>query len=51
MEEIEAISAGASELLTHALLMREKEVSDAETYNGMIQVRSRGSLIRFRSDC
>lgn len=36
-EEIEALSNEASGVLTHALLMREKEVGDAETYNGMIQ--------------
>ncbi|ORY90744.1 hypothetical protein BCR35DRAFT_323522 [Leucosporidium creatinivorum] len=36
-DEIEALSNEASGVLTHALLMREKEVGDAETYNGMIQ--------------
>lgn len=39
-DEIDALSNEASGVLTHALLMREKEVSDAETYNGMIQVSS-----------
>lgn len=37
--EIDALSNDASGVLTHALQMREKEVTDAETYNGMIQVR------------
>ncbi|KAL8280414.1 hypothetical protein RQP46_007062 [Phenoliferia psychrophenolica] len=37
--EIEKISIEASGALTHALLMREKEVGDGETYHGMIQVR------------
>ncbi|KAI5475016.1 Glycoside hydrolase, superfamily [Pseudohyphozyma bogoriensis] len=36
-EELEKISIDASGLLTHALLMREKETGDTETYNGMIQ--------------
>ncbi|GAA5830856.1 hypothetical protein JCM5353_000592 [Sporobolomyces roseus] len=35
-EELEKISVEASEVLTHALLMREKEGQDKETYNGMI---------------
>ncbi|GAA5873610.1 hypothetical protein JCM16303_001178 [Sporobolomyces ruberrimus] len=34
--ELEKISVEASEVLTHALLMREKESQDKETYNGMI---------------
>ncbi|GAA6008725.1 hypothetical protein JCM11491_003412 [Sporobolomyces phaffii] len=34
--ELERISVDASEVLTHALLMREKESQDKETYNGMI---------------
>lgn len=46
-EEIEALSNEASGVLTHALLMREKEVGDAETYNGMIQV-SRTCYAKFR---
>jgi len=37
-EELEKISVEASEVLTHALLMREKEGQDKETYNGMISV-------------
>ncbi|KAM0749739.1 hypothetical protein T439DRAFT_326615 [Meredithblackwellia eburnea MCA 4105] len=36
-EEIESISRDASGALTHALLMREKEAGDGETYHGMIQ--------------
>jgi hypothetical protein len=36
--ELEKISVEASEVLTHALLMREKESQDKETYNGMISV-------------
>ncbi|GAA5924350.1 uncharacterized protein JCM15063_005609 [Sporobolomyces koalae] len=35
-QELERISVEASEVLTHALLMREKESQDKETYNGMI---------------
>lgn len=38
-EHLERISAEASAALEHALLVREKEVGDGETYNGMIQVR------------
>ncbi|GAA5894964.1 uncharacterized protein JCM6883_002273 [Sporobolomyces salmoneus] len=34
--DLEKISVDASEILTHALLMREKESQDKETYNGMI---------------
>lgn len=37
--ELDRISVDASELLTHALMMREKETQDKEVYNGMIQVR------------
>ena len=37
-EEIDRISADASEALTFALVAREKEAADAETYNGMISV-------------
>ncbi|KAK4692815.1 hypothetical protein P7C70_g9053, partial [Phenoliferia sp. Uapishka_3] len=36
-DEIERVSREASGALTHALLMREKEVGDGETYHGMIQ--------------
>lgn len=38
--ELDRISVDASELLTYALMMREKETQDKEVYNGMIQVRS-----------
>ncbi|GAA5832355.1 hypothetical protein JCM3766R1_002394 [Sporobolomyces carnicolor] len=34
--DLEKISVEASEVLTHALLLREKESQDKETYNGMI---------------
>ena len=37
--ELDRISVEASELLTFALMMREKETQDKEVYNGMIQVR------------
>lgn len=36
--ELEKLSIDASGVLTHALLLREKEVGDGETYHGMIQV-------------
>lgn len=46
---MERISVDASGVLTHALMMREKEGQDKEVYNGMIQVRSPvGSLL---SEC
>mgnify|MGYP001595521243 CR=1 FL=1 len=53
--EIEAISRYASGALTHALLVREKEVGDGETYHGMIQVSSAPfpfgvSLTRWNAD-
>ncbi|GAA5991510.1 hypothetical protein JCM10908_005737 [Rhodotorula pacifica] len=35
--ELDRISVEASGLLTHALMMREKETQDKEVYNGMIQ--------------
>ncbi|KAM0787924.1 hypothetical protein ACM66B_006130 [Microbotryomycetes sp. NB124-2] len=35
--ELDEISKDASSVLTHALMAREKETSDAETYNEMIQ--------------
>lgn len=41
--ELEKHSMEASQLLTHSLQLREKEVGDGETYNGMIQVRSSSS--------
>lgn len=37
-DELDQLSVDASEVLTHALLMREKETGDGETYHGMIQV-------------
>lgn len=37
VDEIEKLSVDASGVLTHALLLREKEVGDGETYHGMIQ--------------
>lgn len=37
-DDLDQLSVDASEVLTHALLMREKEVGDGETYHGMIQV-------------
>lgn len=37
VEEIDRLSVEASGVLTHALLLREKEVGDGETYHGMIQ--------------
>ncbi|GAA6005359.1 hypothetical protein JCM10207_002951 [Rhodosporidiobolus poonsookiae] len=36
-DELERISVEASGVLTHALMMREKEGQDKEVYNGMIQ--------------
>ncbi|BGP21954.1 hypothetical protein Rt10032_c18g6083 [Rhodotorula toruloides] len=36
-EELDRISVEASGVLTHALMMREKEGQDKEVYNGMIQ--------------
>ncbi|GAA5820299.1 hypothetical protein JCM3770_004038 [Rhodotorula araucariae] len=36
-DELERISVEASEVLTHALMTREKEGQDKEVYNGMIQ--------------
>lgn len=38
-DELDRISVEASGVLTHALMMREKEGQDKEVYNGMIQVR------------
>lgn len=38
--ELDRISVEASELLTHALMRREKESQDKEVYDGMIQVRA-----------
>lgn len=38
-DEIDQLTEEASGALTHALLMREKETGDTETYNNMIQVR------------
>ena len=35
--ELETLSCDASAVLTHALLSREKELGDKETYNSMIQ--------------
>ncbi|BGP13110.1 hypothetical protein JCM10213_000887 [Rhodosporidiobolus nylandii] len=35
-EELDRISVEASGVLTHALMMREKEAQDKEVYNGMI---------------
>lgn len=49
--ELEKISVEASEVLTHALLMREKESQDKETYNGMISVSSTVSVPEFFSTC
>jgi len=43
-DELEKISVDASGVLTHALMMREKEGQDKEVYNGMIQVRVALSL-------
>lgn len=39
-DEIDQMTEEASGALTHALLMREKENGDTETYNNMIQVRA-----------
>lgn len=36
--ELDRISVDASGLLTHALMLREKESQDKDVYNGMIQV-------------
>lgn len=36
--ELDQISRDASNVLTHALMAREKESADAETYHEMIQV-------------
>lgn len=44
--ELDRISVEASGVLTHALMMREKEGQDKEVYNGMIQVRSRRLRLR-----
>jgi hypothetical protein len=37
-EEVERLSIEAGEVLTHVLLVREKETGDGETYHRMIQV-------------
>ncbi|SCV72783.1 BQ2448_4320 [Microbotryum intermedium] len=37
LREMERVTEDASAALTHALVSRDKESSDAETYNGMIQ--------------
>ena len=38
--ELERLSIEVSGLLTHSLMLREKEAGDGATYNGMIQVCS-----------